>query len=215
VAGDQRAPFVEFESAALCSGLAPDPFETGLGVPFELLPSPSNLILDPWRLRFRRCSFSGCWTFTEGPGPSWISPCSGCAEVRRRLRPRAGGEDAWAASSDTWRGVWLATIGKSVSNGRAACRLVWFGAEMVVLEGNEGVVEVDGSSGVDGDGEWELSSARTTTAGVPLVDRSVERFSGKAGYLDVSAAGVVVTAGGGLLLRLREAEPALPSTTDA
>jgi len=45
-AEDPRVPFVEFESAALWSGVAPEPFENGLEVPFELLVSPSNLILD-------------------------------------------------------------------------------------------------------------------------------------------------------------------------
>ena len=40
-------PFAEFDSAALCSGETPDPFENGLEVPFELLLSPSNLILEP------------------------------------------------------------------------------------------------------------------------------------------------------------------------
>jgi hypothetical protein len=45
-----------------------------------------------------------------------------------------------------------------------------FGAEMVVLGGSEGEVGVDGSSEMDGDGAecWERS-ARTTSAGVPLV----------------------------------------------
>lgn len=52
-----------------------------------------------------------------------------------------------------------------------------FGAEMVVLEGNEGDVGVDGLSEVDGDniGCWECSSARTTSAGVPLVDQTIKR----------------------------------------
>jgi hypothetical protein len=40
-----RVPFVEFESAALCRGDAPDPFEKGLEVPFELLEISSALIL--------------------------------------------------------------------------------------------------------------------------------------------------------------------------
>jgi hypothetical protein len=37
----------------------------------------------------------------------------------------------------------------------AACCSVRVGAEMVVLEGNEGVIGVDGPSEVDGDAEWE------------------------------------------------------------
>jgi hypothetical protein len=43
------------------------------------------------------------------------------------------------------------------------------GAEMLVLEEGSGVVGVDGSAEVDGDTMccWELSSARTTFAGVP------------------------------------------------
>lgn len=43
-----------------------------------------------------------------------------------------------------------------------------------MLEGCEGEVGVDGSSEVDGDDieGWERSSARTTSAGVPLVDKS-------------------------------------------
>jgi len=44
---DRRVPFAEFESATLCRGDTPDPFENGLEVPFELLLSPSNLILGP------------------------------------------------------------------------------------------------------------------------------------------------------------------------
>jgi hypothetical protein len=52
--------------------------------------------------------------------------------------------------------------------------LCGFGAENLVLEGCEGEVGVDGSSEVDGDDieGWERSSARTTSAGVPLVDKS-------------------------------------------
>lgn len=48
-----------------------------------------------------------------------------------------------------------------------------FGAEIVVLGGNEGLIGVDGSSEVDGE-SWERSSARTTTAGVPLVVKCLE-----------------------------------------
>ncbi len=45
--------------AALCSGDAPDPLEIGLELPFKVLFSPSNLILDESRrLRFRQCSLS-------------------------------------------------------------------------------------------------------------------------------------------------------------
>ena len=44
---DRLVPFAEFDSAALCRGDTPDPFENGLEVPFELLFSPSNLILEP------------------------------------------------------------------------------------------------------------------------------------------------------------------------
>jgi hypothetical protein len=45
-----------------------------------------------------------------------------------------------------------------------------------VLEGNRGVVGVGGSAEVDGDdiGCWELSSARTTFAGVPLGIQNVK-----------------------------------------
>ena len=44
------------------------------------------------------------------------------------------------------------------------------GAEMFVLKGGRGVVGVDGSADEDGDivGGRELSSATTTSAGVPL-----------------------------------------------
>lgn len=51
-----------------------------------------------------------------------------------------------------------------------------FGAEIFVLGGNEGLFGVNGSSGVDRDDveTWELSSARTTIAGVPLVDKCFE-----------------------------------------
>jgi len=54
------------------------------------------------------------------------------------------------------------------------------GAENAVLEGKEGVVGVDGSSEVDGDDilGWERSSARTTSAGVPLGARSLNGVSG-------------------------------------
>lgn len=46
-----------------------------------------------------------------------------------------------------------------------------FGAEIFVLEDVRGVGGMDGSSGVDGDDIYrrELSSARTTIAGVPQV----------------------------------------------
>ena len=67
---DRRVPFAEFESATLCRGDTPDPFENGLEVPFELLLSPSNLILGPWRCRFRRCSFSAGWASTKSLGPA-------------------------------------------------------------------------------------------------------------------------------------------------
>lgn len=40
-------PLVEFETAALWRGDGPEPFENGLEVPFVLLLSPSNLILEP------------------------------------------------------------------------------------------------------------------------------------------------------------------------
>lgn len=56
--GDFRSPFAEFETAALCRGDGPDPFENGLEVPLELLLSPSARILEPCRLLFGRCSFS-------------------------------------------------------------------------------------------------------------------------------------------------------------
>jgi hypothetical protein len=88
---DLRVPFVEFERAALCSGEVPDPFAKGLEVPFELLLSPSNLILEPSRLRFRRCSFSLCCTSTESVGLSYVCSCLPASGVRlRRLRPRIG-----------------------------------------------------------------------------------------------------------------------------
>ena len=45
--GDFLAPFAALEIAALCSGDAPEPFENGLEVPFVVLLSPSNLILEP------------------------------------------------------------------------------------------------------------------------------------------------------------------------
>lgn len=47
-----------------------------------------------------------------------------------------------------------------------------FGAEIIVLGGGDGSSDVDGWSEVEGDnirGSWE-SSARTTSAGVPLGD---------------------------------------------
>jgi hypothetical protein len=44
---DRLVPFAEFDKAALCRGETPDPFANGLEVPFELLLSPSNLILEP------------------------------------------------------------------------------------------------------------------------------------------------------------------------
>jgi hypothetical protein len=46
---------------------------------------------------------------------------------------------------------------------------------MIVLEGVEGNVGVDGSSELDGDIGWERSSARTTSAGVPPGSRSLKR----------------------------------------
>ena len=47
---------------------------------------------------------------------------------------------------------------------------------MFVLEDGRGVVGVGGSAEVDGDdiGRWELSSARTTFAGVPLAIQNVK-----------------------------------------
>ncbi len=62
---ERRVPFAEFESAALCRADGPDPFENGLEVPFELLVSPSNLILEPWRLRFARWSLLLEWALAE------------------------------------------------------------------------------------------------------------------------------------------------------
>jgi hypothetical protein len=58
----------------------------------------------------------------------------------------------------------------------SACRdsrgsLIWdCWAEIIVLGGSEGCVGVNGSSEVDGDRSWEWSPARTTFAGVPLVN---------------------------------------------
>lgn len=66
--GDLRIPFAELETAALCRGDGPDPFEKGLEVPLELLLSPSARILEPCRLRFERWSLSAGSTFTEPLG---------------------------------------------------------------------------------------------------------------------------------------------------
>jgi hypothetical protein len=172
-AEDLRVPFVEFESAALCSGEAPDPFENGLEVPFELLLSPSNLILESWRLRFRRCSLAACGLCAEGPGPSRTSSCSDSGDLLRR-RPRIWFEGAGTGSPNSPTNV-LSGVVVFCGDGWFSCCVIGIGAEIVVLVGNEGDVEMDGSSEVDGDIDWELSSARTTTAGVPLVDKFLER----------------------------------------
>ncbi len=44
---DRRVPFAEFDTATLWRGEGPDPLENGLEVPFEVLLSPSALILEP------------------------------------------------------------------------------------------------------------------------------------------------------------------------
>jgi hypothetical protein len=106
-----------------------------------------------------------------------MSSCSSeSGEGCRRLRPRIW---FWVVrgSSDSSRDVLAAELAVICC---VECRNRWLvgsGAEIAVLEGKEGVVGVDGSSEVDGDDieGWERSSARTTSAGVPLGVVSLER----------------------------------------
>jgi hypothetical protein len=79
-----RVPFVELDTAALCSREGPDPFGCDLEVPFEVLGSPPTLILGAGRRRFLGCSFTA-W---RDPGSSSVPRCSVSAELSRRLRPR-------------------------------------------------------------------------------------------------------------------------------
>jgi len=62
-----------------------------------------------------------------------------------------------------------------------SCNICWswgVGAESNVLEGGRGVFGVDGSSVMNGDVEGWRSSARTTSAGVPLVAECYKDVSG-------------------------------------
>jgi hypothetical protein len=104
-----------------------------------------------------------------------MSSCSSdSGERSRRLRPRIwfwGGR----ASSDCSREELAVELAVSCAVDGCKRWLLGSGAEIAVLEGKEGVVGVDGSSEVDGDDilGWERSSARTTSAGVPLRESSL------------------------------------------
>ena len=106
-----------------------------------------------------------------------MSSCSSeLGEGFRRLRPRIW---FWSGldSSDGSREVLAAELTVSCAVGCCSRWSLGSGAEISVLEGKEGVVGVDGSSEVDGDDilGWERSSARTTSAGVPLGEGSLGR----------------------------------------
>jgi hypothetical protein len=99
-----------------------------------------------------------------------MSSCSSeSGEGSRRLRPRIWFR-AGRGSSDSSREVLAAELAVVCCVDCCNRWLLGRGAEIAVLEGREGVVGVDGSSEVDGDDieGWERSSARTTSAGVPL-----------------------------------------------
>lgn len=148
---DRRVPFAEFDTAALCRGEGPDPFENGLEVPFELLFSPSNLILGPWRLRLSRWSLSFACALTEPLGFSRRLSCSpDSSGLSRCRRPRiwfCAGRRSGDPSDDVLAEELLAEEFEfSRFNMCCRCWLLGFGAEDLVLVGSRGAVGVDGSS---------------------------------------------------------------------
>lgn len=90
---------------------------------------------------------------------------------RRRRRPRIWDEEGIWASGKPCKGV---PIGAEIESCRVVCCSIWlfvFGAEIAVLGGGEGEIGVDWKAELMGDdvaGDSE-SSARTASAGVPLV----------------------------------------------
>jgi len=123
---------------------------------------------------------------TSGCASSWVSG----GGSRRRRRDWGSME----TSSSVWRacplllgpGRFSLPCWKTSGGGR----LLGSGAEMFVLDEGRGAIGVGGSAEMDGDniGWWELSSARTTFAGVPHWIQSVKdvlrpRISAIYGYL--------------------------------
>ena len=96
---------------------------------------------------------------------------------RRRRRPRIWDEKGIWASGEPCRRV---PAGGVIESCRVICCGIWwfvFGAEIAVLGGGEGEIGVDWRAELTGDniaGSSE-SSARTTSAGVPLVKECSKR----------------------------------------